>query len=250
MEASIGIYGPTKIGKTTDVFCAFRKAFCLLYEPGGLLSVEANLGYTPDHILFKDLTKPYKETHEFVTKKLPGLVQQKGYKAIVMDTGSEFAARLLVANNTAFNDDGRKVYPKTTAQFMGILRSILNLGLWTVYIFHEQAPKQSESAFTRGGPKLPGKLVEDAPGLFSTIMRATYGTAGATGGVSRVYLCNPIDPQYIMGDRSGATGPCQDMDLRPILFRMMHPGKPLPAFPEKPIRVPEGTEKDAGGLPG
>jgi hypothetical protein len=240
-KGTIAIYGPTKIGKTLDVCHCFRNALVLLTERGGLDSVQSNLGYTPDHVKLMSIENPFKEAIDALDGAVKKALSTGKYKSIVLDTGSELADRLLDPLMTRHHNDARRAYPECYRQFKAIIRRLMAWSnLWLVVIFHEAKPKTTENKYEKGGPKLPGALTEDVPSLFSTILRATYGDAD-----DRVYQCDALSSQCIMGDRFGVADLEQPMDLRPLVWQMAFPDKPVPAFPPKPIRkVERRTESE------
>lgn len=240
-RGSVLIYGPTKIGKTLDACHAFRtkskRPFVLLAEPDGLASVESNLGWMPDHYELKDLQNPFVEAMKAIDTRVVPAIKSKRYSCVVIDTGSEMASRFLDAHAEYKTDNPLKLYPIVTRQFRLIVRKVLTAGLWCCMICHEQEPRDNElSGFRRGGPALPGNLVEGVPSMFSLILRAGLEVSSDGESFDRVYRCNPLSPRWVMGDRYSVAKGEQPMDLRPLIFRMLNPGLQVPAFPPKPIR--------------
>ena len=240
-SGSVLIYGPTKIGKTLDLCHAFKtkskQPFVLLSEPDGLSSIAANLGWMPDHHELKDLRNPFVEANQVLDKRVLPIARSKRYSAIILDTGSELASRFLDAHAEFKTDNPLKLYPIISRQFRTIIRKVLTSGLWCCMICHEQEPRDNElSGFRRGGPKLPGSLVEEVPSMFSLILRAGLSVSDDGDSYNRVYRCDPLSPRWVMGDRYSVAAEEQPMDLRPLIFRLLNPKAPLPKFPPKPIR--------------
>lgn len=242
-RGSILIYGPTKIGKTLDACFAFRtkskQPFVLLSEPLGLDSVESNLGWELDHHELVDLSNPFTEAMQVLDKRVIPNAKAKRYSCVILDTGSELASRFLDAHAQFKTENPLKLYPVVTRQVRMVVRKILTAGLWCVMICHEQEPRDNElSGFRRGGPKLPGNLVEEMPSQFSMILRAGIEVDDEGEKYHRVYRCEPLNPRWVMGDRYGVAKLEQEMDLRKLLFKVLNPGAKLPNFPPKPIRNP------------
>lgn len=256
---SVLIYGPTKIGKTLDICNAFKTKtklpFVLLAEPDGLASVESNLGWVPPHHELTNLNDPFSEAIQAIDQKVSPMAKRGLCSAVIIDTGSELASRLLDAHAQYKTDNPLKLYPVIGRQFRILIRKILTMGVWCGMTCHESEPRDNElSGFRRGGPRLPGSLVEEIPSQFSLILRAgveldTSGTQEVSleegdeiglGAVEvkyrRVYRCEQLHPRWIMGDRYSVAQPIQEMDLRPLLFRILNQGQPVPQFPPKQIR--------------
>jgi len=241
-KGSVLVYGPTKIGKTLDSCHAFKtkskQPFVLLSEPDGLSSITSNLGWEPDHHELKDLRNPFIEANKVLDSRVIPAIKAKRYSAVIIDTGSELASRFLDAHAEYKTDNPLKLYPIVARQFRMIVRKVLTGGLWCCMICHEQEPRDNElSGFRRGGPKLPGSLVEDVPSMFSLILRAGIQVSDAGETFDRVYRCDPLSPRWVMGDRYSVATEEQPMDLRPLIFKILNPRAPVPKFPPKPIRT-------------
>lgn len=225
------VYGKTKIGKTLDVNYTFGKnGYVILSEPDGLASVEANLGFMPPHFELTSLKNPAGEVMDHLNKVVLPDVKQGRIKAVIFDSGSEFADRLLSSEMDKCGNDMRRAYQPMYRQFGTIVRHILLSGAWVIMICHEKRGDPDEDR--RGGPLLPGRLVESVPSQFSLILRAVARKG------ERIYLCDQLDEDWIMGDRYGAAFEEQPMELRAIMWRIAHPDKDTPAeyLLGKPIR--------------
>jgi len=231
---SILIFGKTKIGKTLDVCYAFRKAFVMLAEPGGLDSVESNLGFMPNHRLLTDLDNPFIEATNMVNNIiLPGC-KSGAITCVVIDTGSELADRFATAAISQVGIDARKWSPLVQRWFKSIIRPILSQGVWTVMICHEQ--RADDFSGRPGGPKLPGALTEAVPAMYSLILHAVVKPT--VDGYGRFYECDPLNPTWNTGDRFGVTEDSQPMELLPLIFKIQRPDEEVPEkfLRGKPIR--------------
>jgi hypothetical protein len=209
--------------------------------------VESNLGFIPEHYELTDIVNPYVEVVKHLQTRVLPRVRSGQIRAVIFDTGSEFADRLLsVELDKISSSDKRRAYTPTYQMFTTVMRMILLSGAWVVMTCHEKRGDPDEDR--RGGPLLPGRLVESIPSQFSLILRATV--KDTIQGRQRVYLCDPLDPDWIMGDRYGACYEEQPMELRAIMWRIGHPGEEMPAemLAGKPIRL-GGKLYKAGELP-
>lgn len=245
---TILVYGATGVGKTLDVHHAFGKdTLTIVTERGALDCVEAHLGREPDTLTLFDTVNPYNSAIKTI-EAAERACAQKRYKAVILDTGTALAERFFVRVSGQVDHDGRRLYPRVTSHFNDIILRLLNLPAWVVMICHEVAPKD-QGGFIIGGPKLPGRdLVRSVPSMFSLVLRAVKGPMpGAVGNV-RHYRCDQMDAQYIMKDRYGAAKRYQDLDLRPILWRIVRPGVDEPVWPPKPIRTQESEADQKVGF--
>ena len=75
---------------------------------------------------------------------------------------------------------------------------------------------------------LPGRRLPRAlPPKFDIVLRADIDDSGLDGS-ERVYRCDPLDANWIMKDRLAVTEDVQPMELAPLVYRIKHPGKPVP----------------------
>jgi hypothetical protein len=199
-----------------------------------------NLGFAPDAVNMIELQRPFAHALETIRGPVTRAVQSGKYHAVVMDTGDVLCDRIFGELNQKFKGDGRKVYPTTTSRFIEVMDNLLLLPVWVIVICHEQAPKETERGFRRGGPKLPGSdLIEAVPGMFSLTLRATFAPMPGVQGRQRVYYVNETSPEWVTKDRfSACKKGNQPMDLRPICWRIIHRDEPVPEFPPKQIREP------------
>ena len=80
---------------------------------------------------------------------------------------------------------------------------------------HESAPTTKDGRFIRGGPKLPGKMPEDFPGVCDIVLRTAVDKTRL--GWHGVYRCSIDDPNYVTKDRHGVTPDPAPMNLGEIL---------------------------------
>lgn len=236
---SILIYGQSGIGKSTDVGYALRKAAWLQTEPGGLIPVVRCVGYTPQNVItLFDAVNPERELRNAVDTVL-NKARSGHVSTIVLDTGSEITERM-VGSYMKKNADGRMAYGKLMINVIEIVQKVIAAGVWFVCICHELPPEVDERTGNklRGGPLFPGKkLPRSMPPKFDLVLRATTDKKVGSQ-AKRVYRCDPLDGDYIMKDRFGVTREVQPMELAPIVFRILHPGKEVPpALLEKKLTL-------------
>ena len=232
---SVLVYGRPKIGKTVDVhFATGGKALTILAEPGGLDSVGPLLGKEPEHVLLTDLSQPHAEAQRVLVKVAKGIVEKR-WRSVIFDSFTAFAERVLMAHLESAKD-GRLAYGRMERDVVDIVQRFLYLpNAWVFGIFHEQPGRMDERGATRGGPMVPGRFFhEQMVGMFSLVLRAY------SDGNQRLYSCDPLSNAWATGDRFGVTTRVQPMDLRPLLWKVVKPGEPIPDFPEKKV---EETEK-------
>jgi hypothetical protein len=220
MSGSILIYGDPKIGKTTDVAATFRNACWIETEPGGLTPVARALGYEPGHVIYVlGADRPLAEMKAALATAA-GLAQSGEVNCVVIDTLSTWAERL-IKSLTDSHKDGRQAYGALSSDVPGIVDELLELPCWKVVIAHMAPPEQDTAGVPlRGGPCLPGKkLTRSLPRKFDLVLRADI--QDDLGDSRRAYSCDPTNRQWISGDRFGVTLPSQDMELRPLVYRIV-----------------------------
>ncbi len=216
MPISIAIYGGTGIGKSLDVHRAFvGKTVTLLTERGGLNSVIAHLGITPDCVEAFDIKDPIGQAEKLIDGRVKQQTKKKG--VLVVDSGSELGLR---HTDWLIQDRGKQVQQAFYITQIGLrrlMRKSQALSSVSVWLFHEQDPETKPSgAYVPGGPSLPGKLAKKAPYMFDMILRAKWDM-NIEGDKKRVYECDPRNADYIMKDRFGAAKETQPMNLKPII---------------------------------
>lgn len=224
----IAVYGPSGIGKTADVARCFRKAYWFMFDPDGLASVKSLWGFTPQHYEMRNLEYPIDEFRDVMQKRVAPLAKlpdadPRKITSVVVDTGTELALRIHSVLDDKLDGQPMRVYPAVKMRFTEAIRSVLNLGLWTVVIFQEQEPRKAtpKAGLTarRGGPQLPGSTTQDIMPMFSLMLRASAEIGD--GKYERLYHCDLFDEQWYYKDRYQAAEVVQPMDIRPIMQRIV-----------------------------
>lgn len=238
MSGTLAIFGESKIGKTLDVGNAFGQGvYFLSCEPDGCSSIETSLGWMPmgarPEELLVDLDNPYEEVINRIHQTIVPSVEQGLVTAVAIDTLTELADRFAASLRAKGMTDARHLYPLLLDQITRIIRTLEHLGVWTIAIGHEMLPEGGR----KGGMQVPGtRLQQKIPTMFSVMLHACWdrGPLPKPGEQpqppKRVYKCHVGDPEWYGGDRWGACLPVQDLDLRPILWRRLNPGQPVPQF--------------------
>lgn len=241
---TVCIYGRTKIGKTSDALYTFRDAIVLVTERDALAPVTHQFGFTPPHVDLIDPVDPYVEAVQAIQQVITPAVESGNYPAVVLDSATALSASIFRHLDVKFKSDGRKLYPTHDAQLKDILMRLLVLPCWVIVTFHERGPVADDTSYTRGGPKTSGskRLVEDIGGMFRLVLRAVVENN------KRYYLCDSASSQWVQGDAYGVTALKQEMNLRPLVWRLLRPGEPVPEqlLAPKPFRVV--SEQEGGAL--
>lgn len=202
-NAVVCAYGPSKTGKTTDCLYSFPRGL-FLAQPGALKPSENVVGYTPK----SELVQTIPEATALILK------QKKGeFDALVVDDFS-----LLAENTIAIAErkaSGLKMWGVLRDWLIEFRQAARYAGMHVVCNAHESAPKVVNNASLRGGPKLPGRMVEDFPAICDLVIRAA--PEPDRKGWPYGYRCSGNDANYITGDRHGVTPDHAPMNLAEIL---------------------------------
>lgn len=216
---TILLSGPTKIGKTVSVIRATGpSAFWLCTERGALVpAIDPELnpyGVIPSYIECLDPEKPWEEAMAAVR----AAIKTNKFGAIVVDTLSSLADREFVRIRVKdhVKEDFGRANKLLADRIKSLVWEVIDSGLVFIATAHEREPTTIEGRFTPGGPKLPGRLVEDVPSLFSIVLRCDTA-AGSDGRPKRVFRCDPLDRSYLTGDRYNVVTDGMDMDLKLVL---------------------------------
>lgn len=224
MPGSVLIYGPSGVGKTVAVCKTFRRSVVLLTEFDGLASVQTLCGFTPSHVVeLFSVDAPFEQIEKAILTVVEPLAKKKEISSVVIDSITEVSDRILGVMMARTKGDSTPTgnamiaYPEVGRETMKIVRRLQGMGLWVVCTALEQEPKIGiDKKLRRGGPLLPGKLVEQLPGQFSLCLRAAVAP-----NKTRVLLCDQLDPVWIMKDRYNVCEVEQPLDLGPIMSKVM-----------------------------
>jgi hypothetical protein len=202
-KAVVALYGPSGIGKTTDLLYSFPRG--LFVAPiGALKPAEKVVGSIPDSLeatTIMDAIQILKQNGK------------KDYDAIIVDDFSllaEATIAVLEKKHTGFKLWG--AVRDAVLEFRDVAR---HAGLHVVLTAHESAPRTMNGSFIRGGPKLPGRLPEDLPTACDLVLRAAHDSTRR--GWHACYRCTIDDPQWVSKDRHGVTPDKAPMNIAEIL---------------------------------
>ena len=213
------MYGLPGVGKTYDMCRCFRGGITLLTDRDGLRAVQTRDGKTPRHVRLSDRTEPLVEVRKVLTEVIKPLVAQKKATAVLVCTATELADRVLMARLQTVKDP-RQAYQQARVDFLDLTYDLLDLGVWVVYECHEVQPGEEDYRIRPGGPKFPGRtLEEDVVYAASIVLRAQYDTAG-----DRVYTCEPSDAMWRMKDRYNICERQQPMELLALMKKTVGSG--------------------------
>lgn len=181
-------YGPSGIGKTTDMGYSFPTAL-FLAAPGALNSIVSVCGYNPDR-------EPVTTIMEVITV-LDRMGKSKKHDTLVVDDFS-FVAEQTFAE-LEVKHSGFKLWGKMRDVALEFRDKSRYAGVNVIINCWEQPPKTKEDGSrVRGGPQLSGKLPEQIPALCDVVLRAVHEPQRKPWPAS--YRCGP-DPGYVMKDR-------------------------------------------------
>lgn len=181
-------YGPSGIGKTTDMGFSFPNAL-FLAAPGALVSIHNVCGYRPERV--------FVETIPQATEMIDAVGKSGKFKTIVIDDFS------FMAEQTFSEFEGRykgfTIWGKMREAALAFRDRSRYAGVNIVLNAWEQPPKNKpDGSRVRGGPQLSGKLPESVPALCDMVLRAMHEPQRQPW--PAVYRCS-ADPNYVMKDR-------------------------------------------------
>lgn len=232
---TILLAGKPKIGKSTAIIRALGDAaFYVGTEPGFIKPAFAPYANPTIGTAKPWFPQPGRDYVECLAEKDPigeveamlnarmDDIRRRG--AVVVDTLSSLVDRDMwwlknggvpAKQMKAYGEPYQSLYDRIKHMIYIVLRE----GVIVCATAHEQDPSNFEGKFRPGGVKLPGQLVKDMPSLFDTILRC--GVEMTPTGPARVFRCDPLDIQYVTGDRWNVVVGTEPMDLELILRRIL-----------------------------
>lgn len=198
------IYGPSGLGKTVDTLYSFPRGL-FIAPPGALKPSQNVIGFVPA------------STEAATIMEATDLLKKHGknaeFDAIIVDDFSllaETTVAQLEKKHTGF-----KLWGEVRDAVLAFRDTARHVGLHVILTAHESAPKTTNGAFIRGGPKLPGRLPEDVPTVCDLVLRASVDPTRR--GWHACYRCTVDDPNWVSKDRHGVTPDRAPMNLGEIL---------------------------------
>jgi hypothetical protein len=204
--AVAAIYGPSGVGKTTDLLYSFPNGH-FIAPPGALKPAHNVVGFVPSSGEAASIMD--------ATKAVAALAKANPNKfdAVIVDDFSllaEFTIAQLEKKYTGFKLWG--VLRDTVLEFRDTAR---HAGLHVVLTAHESTPRTVNGVFVRGGPRLPGRLPEDVPTACDLVLRAAHEPTRR--GWHASYRCTIDDPNWVSKDRHGVCPDRAPMNTAEIL---------------------------------
>jgi len=182
-------YGPSGVGKTTDMGYSFPKAL-FLAAPGALNCIESVCGYKPE--------RHFVATIPEATQIIEMVGESDKYDTIVIDDFS-FMAEQTFAALEARKLTGFKLWGKLRDQTIEFRNKSRYSGVNVVLNAWEQGPKTRDNGQrVKGGPMLSGRLPEQIPALCDIVVRAVYEERREPW--PGAYHCR-LSPDWVMKDR-------------------------------------------------
>tara|TARA_R100001510_G_scaffold57677_1_gene66805 strand:+ start:5942 stop:6919 length:978 start_codon:yes stop_codon:yes gene_type:complete len=218
----ITVYGKPKQKKTSDALAAFPTAlFCGV--PSAITLVAQNeLGFTPT--VHPDSPKNLNE--------LVGMLRMmatdgsaKPYGAVVVDDLSHLCQRSMLewTESAPSGRSGKKdrfyPYQQLNQMLLEIAHISRHLGVHLLMNFHERTPgTNAEGRFCPGGPDVPSRnQIETLPSWCDINVRAMVDPNYPDPWFPSIYYCDPTDPDWVTGDRTGVCTKKTPGNIREIL---------------------------------
>lgn len=216
------VYGKPKQKKTSDMLAAFPTALFLGVPSAITLVAQNELGFTPN-------------VHPNSPKNLPDLVGllndlastgaalQNG--AVVIDDASHICQQSMLkwADEAPVGRSGRKdrffQYQELNRHLLEISGLSRHLGVHLAMTFHERTPgTNADGRFCPGGPDVPSRnQVETIPSWCDINVRAMIDPDYPDPWFPGIYYCDPTDPEWVTGDRTGVCTSKTPGNLREIM---------------------------------
>ena len=208
----ITVYGKPKNKKTSDALATFPTALCLGVPSAVTLVAQNELGFTPS-------------VHPSSPRTLPDLVRllhhlgdsgdAQKYGAIIIDDASHLCQQSMLywQDKAPTGRSGKKdrfyQYQELNRHLLEISSLARHIGVHLLMTFHERTPgSNADGRFCPGGPDVPSRnQVETIPSWCDINVRAMIDPTYPDPWFPAVYYCDPTDPEWVTGDR---TGVCYD----------------------------------------
>jgi hypothetical protein len=218
----ITVYGKPKQKKTSDALAAFPTAlFCGV--PSAITLVAQNeLGFTPT-------------VHESPPQNLSQLAEMlrtlsksdaaKQYGAVVIDDVSHLCQQSMLewTENAPAGRSGKKdrfyPYQQLNQHLLEVAHASRHLGVHLLMNFHERMPgTNADGRFCPGGPDVPSRnQVETLPSWCDISVRSMIDPTYPDPWFPSVYYCDPTNPDWVTGDRTGVCTEKTPGNIREIL---------------------------------
>jgi hypothetical protein len=205
-NAVVAVYGPSGIGKTTDLLYSFPNGF-FVAPTGALKPAHKVVGFVPESGEASTIMEATKLVADL------GKRTDSKYDAIIVDDFSLLAESTVNALEKKFS--GFKLWGAVRDAVLDFRNTARHAGMHVILTAHESTPRTMNGTFIRGGPRLPGRLPEDVPTACDLVLRAAFDQSRR--GWHACYRCTIDDPQWVTKDRHGVTPDRAPMNLAEIL---------------------------------
>jgi hypothetical protein len=205
-NAVVAVYGPSGIGKTTDLLYSLPNAL-FVAPPGALKPAHNVVGHVPDSVEASTIMEATKIVADLAKRN------DSKYDAVVVDDFSLLSESTV--NTLEKKLSGFKLWGGVRDAVLDFRNTARHAGMHVVLTAHESTPRTVNGTFIRGGPKLPGRLPEDVPTACDLVLRAAFDQSRR--GWHAVYRCTVDDPQWVTKDRHGVTPDRSPMNVGEIL---------------------------------
>mgnify|MGYP003624398331 FL=1 len=218
----VTVYGQPKKKKTSDALAAFPTALCIGVPSAVTLVAQNELGFTPAVHPTPPQTLP--EVAQLLYQlRDSGVAQQ--YGAIILDDTSHICQRSMMAweaeapSGRSGKKDRFYQYQQLNKHLLEIAALSRHLGVHMVMTFHERmAGTNSNGQHCPGGPDVPSRnQTMTVPSWCDINVRAMVDPGYPDPWFAGIYYCDPTDPDWVTGDRTGVCYEQTPGNLREIL---------------------------------
>lgn len=218
----VTVYGKPKQKKTSDALAAFPTAlFCGV--PSAITLVAQNeLGFTPT--VHPDSPRNLGQLSAML-RTLGKSDKVKQYGAVVIDDFSHLCQQSMSewVEESPTGRSGKKdrfyPYQQLNQHLLEVAQASRHLGVHLLMNFHERTPgTNADGRFCPGGPDVPSRnQVETLPSWCDINIRAMIDPNYPDPWFPSIYYCDPTDPEWVTGDRTGVCTKKTPGNLREIL---------------------------------
>ena len=218
----VTVYGKPKQKKTSDALATFPRALFLGVPSAITLVAQNELGFTPS--VHPESPKNLTELVSML-KSFAELPDKSAYDALVIDDTSHLCQRSMLEwqESAPSGRSGKKdrfyPYQQLNQHLLEIAHTARYLGVHLLMNFHERIPgTNADGRFCPGGPDVPSRnQVETLPSWCDITVRSMIAPTYPDPWFPSVYYCDPTDPEWVTGDRTGICYAKTPGNLREIL---------------------------------
>ena len=209
------LYGPPKVGKTTDLGYSFPRAVWVA-APGATAPLTSVCGYDPIHKPIDIMTL---DDAIRLMERIAANPKQLDVDAMIVDDLTLYVdrtVRSLSASGVGAKDP-RQLWGAVRLKLLVLRDTARRAGLHVFFNTHEQGPRINSGTRVRGGPALPGAAAEMVPAACDVVLRAVPNPTNISIGWKVNYRCTVEDQDYVSGDRYNVTPDYCPMNIGEIL---------------------------------